>query len=83
MLDRYHLQNRNWMLVCLFTLTQLYTYSTVVPEVMLPDLTKFISKTKDHPIAGGGFGDIWKCIYKTDGGRIDVSLRYLSTLFMS
>ena len=55
------------------------TYSTVAPEVLLPDLTKFISKTGDYPVAGGGFGDIWKCIYETDGGQIDVSLRYLST----
>lgn len=28
----------------------------------------FITKTGNYPVARGGFGEIWKCIYKTDQG---------------
>jgi len=42
---------------------------------MLPDLTKFITKIGEYAVAGGGFGDIWKCIYKTDLGSTNVCLQ--------
>jgi hypothetical protein len=39
---------------------------------MLQDLTGSITKTGDYPVARGGFGEIWKCTYQTDRGRIAV-----------
>jgi hypothetical protein len=32
----------------------------------------FITKVGDYPVARGGFGEIWKCIYQTDRGPINV-----------
>ena len=43
---------------------------------MLQDLTTLITKVGDHPVARGGFGDVWKCIYQTDQGPIDVRLHF-------
>jgi hypothetical protein len=42
---------------------------------MLRDLTKYISKTEGFPHARGGFGEIWKCIFRTDEGPIYVCLQ--------
>jgi len=47
-------------------------HSSVHPDVMFPDLTKYITKNSKHPVTGGGFGDIWKCTYQTDMGPIKV-----------
>ncbi|KAG1858631.1 kinase-like domain-containing protein [Suillus tomentosus] len=33
------------------------------PQAALRDLSKYISKAEDHPVARGGFADIWKCTY--------------------
>jgi len=33
------------------------------PRAALRDLSKYISKAEDHPVARGGFADIWKCTY--------------------
>jgi hypothetical protein len=42
---------------------------------MLQDLTNYINKIGNYPVASGGFGDIWKCIYKTDRRLIEVRLQ--------
>ncbi|KAG1802997.1 kinase-like domain-containing protein [Suillus variegatus] len=34
-------------------------------EVMLQDLSEYITKDGDYPIARGGFGEIWKCTYRS------------------
>jgi hypothetical protein len=39
-------------------------------SVLLQDLTGYITKVGDHPVARGGFGEIWRCIYSTDQGQI-------------
>ncbi|KAG1867760.1 kinase-like domain-containing protein [Suillus subluteus] len=44
---------------------------------MLQDLTESITKTGDYPVARGGFGEIWKCTYQTDGGPIAVAVKSL------
>ena len=54
------------------------SYTIDEPEVMLQDLTKYITKTENYPFARGGFADVWKCIYQTDEGKINVGLHYLS-----
>ena len=35
---------------------------------------KHITKIGNYAVARGGFGEIWKCIYKTDRGPINVRL---------
>jgi hypothetical protein len=48
--------------------------SPIRPEAKLQDLMMSITKIGDHPVARGGFGEIWKCIYQTDRGPINVRL---------
>ena len=43
---------------------------------MLQDLVTFITKVGKYPVARGGFGEIWKCIYQMDRGPIDVRFQY-------
>jgi len=43
---------------------------------MLQDLTVYITKVDDHPVARGGFGEVWRCTYETDGRVINVRLQY-------
>jgi hypothetical protein len=50
-------------------------------SVLLHDLTKYITKIHDHPVARGGFGDMWKCIHITDHGPVTVSFQYCFYLF--
>ena len=45
-------------------------------EANLQDLTGLITKVGDFAVARGGFGEIWKCIYQTDLGPIDVRLQF-------
>jgi serine/threonine protein kinase len=48
--------------------------------VVLQDLTEYITKTGDYPVARGGFGEIWKCTYQTDRGPIPVrTISFLPT----
>jgi hypothetical protein len=35
---------------------------------------KYITRVGSYAIARGGFGEIWKCIYQTDRGPINVRL---------
>ncbi|OAX35360.1 kinase-like protein [Rhizopogon vinicolor AM-OR11-026] len=56
---------------------ELYSHSSVPSGATLPDLTKLITKAGDYAVARGGFGDIWKCIYQTDQGPIDVAVKSL------
>jgi len=46
--------------------------SSFPAEVILQDLTASITKTGEFPVARGGFGEVWKCIYQTHGGPTDV-----------
>ncbi|KAG2352488.1 kinase-like domain-containing protein [Suillus spraguei] len=48
-----------------------------IPEwnVGLKDLTPNIEKSGEYPVAHGGFGAIWKCIYLTDRGPVDVAVK--------
>jgi len=49
-------------------------HSPVAHEPTLQDLMPFITKVGNYPVARGGFGEIWKCIYETDRGPINVCL---------
>ncbi|KAG1779930.1 kinase-like domain-containing protein [Suillus placidus] len=44
---------------------------------MLQDLTESITKTGNYPVARGGFGEIWKCTYRTERGPIAVAVKSL------
>jgi hypothetical protein len=46
------------------------------PEATLQDLSKYIIKDGDYPVARGGFGEIWKCTYHKN--RSSVKVRLLS-----
>jgi len=43
---------------------------------ILRDLTTSITKGGSHPVARGGFGEIWKCTYQTDQGPINVRCHF-------
>ena len=51
-----------------------FDLSTVPPP---PDLTPYISKADDRYIAGGGFGDIYRCWYH-DGFPTEVRTYYIT-----
>ncbi|KAG1888535.1 kinase-like domain-containing protein [Suillus subluteus] len=44
---------------------------------VLHDLTRYITKDEEYPAASGGFGEIWKCTYKTDEISIKVAVKSL------
>jgi hypothetical protein len=44
---------------------------------MLKDLTNHITKDEEYPAARGGFGEIWKCTYRSERGLVKVRLRCL------
>ncbi|KAG2349257.1 kinase-like protein [Suillus weaverae] len=44
---------------------------------VLHDLTRYITKDEEYPVAGGGFGEIWKCTYKKDRISIKVAVKSL------
>ncbi|KAG2142805.1 kinase-like domain-containing protein [Suillus bovinus] len=44
---------------------------------MLPDLSKYIIKDGDHPVARGGFAEIWKCTLCKDRSSIKVAVKAL------
>jgi len=56
--------------------SRFWSFSTGAPEVTLQDLTKHITKIGNYPNTRGGFGDIWKCLYRTDQGTTNVCLQY-------
>jgi hypothetical protein len=48
----------------------------LLPETTtLIDLSKYIKKEGDYPVARGGFGEIWKCTYHTDRRSEKVGLQ--------
>jgi len=46
-------------------------------SVLLQDLTNFITKVENYPVARGGFGEIWRCTYSTDHGDVTVAVKSL------
>ncbi|KAJ8588693.1 hypothetical protein M405DRAFT_240046 [Rhizopogon salebrosus TDB-379] len=48
--------------------------SSVPPGEVLRDLTHYINKATSHSVGGGKCGEIWKRIYRTDQGSVDVRL---------
>ncbi|KAG1885363.1 kinase-like domain-containing protein [Suillus fuscotomentosus] len=41
----------------------------------LDDLTPHITKTAEYPVARGGFGEVWKCIFRTNKGPVKVAVK--------
>jgi hypothetical protein len=46
------------------------------------DLTSYITKIKNHPVARGRFTEIWKCIYQMGGQQAKVYLQTLSLILL-
>ncbi|KAG1794680.1 kinase-like domain-containing protein [Suillus plorans] len=44
---------------------------------MLQDLSKYITKEGDYPVARGGFGEIWKCTLHIDRSSVKVAVKAL------
>ncbi|KAJ8593174.1 kinase-like protein, partial [Rhizopogon salebrosus TDB-379] len=72
-----HTRNANPAPQVSFVQAELDSHLPFHPEPTLQDLTTFITKVGDYPVARGGFGEIWKCIYQTDGGPINVAVKSL------
>ncbi|KAG1779641.1 WD40-repeat-containing domain protein [Suillus placidus] len=47
------------------------------PEVILQNLTEYVTKDEDYPSARGGFGEIWKCTCYIDQSPIKVAVKAL------
>ncbi|KAG2115765.1 kinase-like domain-containing protein [Suillus discolor] len=47
------------------------------PEAMLQNLTGYITKDEEYPVARGGFGEIWKCTFYTNRRPIKVAVKAL------
>ncbi|KAG1806415.1 kinase-like domain-containing protein [Suillus plorans] len=47
------------------------------PEAMLQNLTGYITKDEEYPVARGGFGEIWKCTFYTNHRPIKVAVKAL------
>ncbi|KAG1794074.1 kinase-like domain-containing protein [Suillus subaureus] len=47
------------------------------PEATLQDLSRYISKDGDYPVARGGFGEIWKCTFQIDRSSVKVAVKAL------
>ncbi|KAG2042014.1 kinase-like domain-containing protein [Suillus americanus] len=45
--------------------------------VTLRDLSKYITKDGDYPVARGGFGEIWKCTFHMDRRSVKVAVKAL------
>jgi hypothetical protein len=44
-----------------------------ITTILIPDLTKLITRCSPDPIAGGTYGNIYKCIYRgPEGGDVEV-----------
>jgi hypothetical protein len=43
-------------------------------EATLRDLSKYITKDGDYPVARGGFGEIWKCTFRNHCSSVKVRL---------
>lgn len=46
-------------------------------EVMLQNLTGYITKDEEYPVARGGFGEIWKCTFNIDRRPTKVAVKAL------
>ncbi|KAG1752440.1 kinase-like domain-containing protein [Suillus paluster] len=44
---------------------------------MLQDLSRYITKDEDYPVARGGFGEIWKCTYIINRRPVKVAVKSL------
>ncbi|KAG1843272.1 kinase-like domain-containing protein [Suillus subalutaceus] len=51
--------------------------SNFPPEAMLQDLSKYITKNGDYPVARGGFGEVWKCTYLINRRSTKVAVKTL------
>ncbi|KAG1870673.1 kinase-like domain-containing protein [Suillus subalutaceus] len=43
-----------------------------IPPIIIPDLTRLITRCCQYPVSGGAYGDIYRCVYHGPGGDVDV-----------
>ncbi|KIJ58113.1 hypothetical protein HYDPIDRAFT_119974 [Hydnomerulius pinastri MD-312] len=41
----------------------------------VPDLTDHIERIRDHPVDGGSFGNIWRCLFHKDRSNTEVAVK--------
>ncbi|KAG1750216.1 kinase-like domain-containing protein [Suillus lakei] len=46
-----------------------------IPPILVPDLTGLITRCSQDPVAGGTYGNIYKCIYHGPDGDIEVAVK--------
>ncbi|KAG2153970.1 kinase-like domain-containing protein [Suillus clintonianus] len=58
------------------TLSNVAPSTQPIPPIPIPDdLTSFINRCCEYPVSGGGYGDIYKCVYHGPDGDIDVAVK--------
>ncbi|KAG2153951.1 kinase-like domain-containing protein [Suillus clintonianus] len=53
----------------------------LIPPTPIPDLTSSITRCSEYPVAGGAYGDIYKCVYHGPDGDVDVAVKAIRIFF--
>ncbi|KAG0702771.1 hypothetical protein DFH29DRAFT_1079268, partial [Suillus ampliporus] len=53
----------------------------LIPPILIPDLTGLITRCSPDPVAGGSYGNIYKCIYHGPEGDVDVAVKAIRLQF--
>ncbi|KIK41998.1 hypothetical protein CY34DRAFT_805433 [Suillus luteus UH-Slu-Lm8-n1] len=54
-----------------------------ITTILIPDLTKLITRCSPDPISGGTYGNIYKCIYHGPEGDVEVAVKAIRPQFFS
>ncbi|KAG2743557.1 kinase-like protein [Suillus brevipes Sb2] len=54
-----------------------------ITTILIPDLTKLITRCSPDPISGGTYGNIYKCIYRGPEGDVEVAVKAIRPQFFS
>ncbi|KAG1781802.1 kinase-like domain-containing protein [Suillus placidus] len=52
-----------------------------IPPILIPDLTRLITRCCQYPVSGGAYGDIFKGVYHGPGGDEEVAIKAIRPFF--
>ncbi|KAG1870677.1 kinase-like domain-containing protein [Suillus subalutaceus] len=52
-----------------------------IPPLLIPDLTRLITRCYQYPVSGGAYGDIYKCVYHGPDGDVEVAVKAIRPFF--
>ncbi|KAG1750241.1 kinase-like domain-containing protein [Suillus lakei] len=54
-----------------------------MPPILVPDLTKHITRCYSYAVSGGAYGDIHKCVYHGPDGNVEVAVKAIRPQYIS